>query len=514
MSLTSDLPDVSAAVTVSELEANNNQLNQAEKSRNNSRRNPRSTQLLMLIGVLFVFATNALRWARAGEDPDLWWHVRAGNWIVQHGGLPATDPYSWTAAGKPWVVYHWLFSVMLAKIFDGWGLEGTLALVTLLTLTIMLALTALFSRYTTVTRAMILAGTVQVGMFSFRGPRPWLFSILFFILELWLLLRACEDAQPKWLIPIAPLFALWANLHVEFVFGLGLAGLFALQQTSAKVALGSTETGRRLQAKWLWAVVLGSILATMANPYGWRLYGVVLQYATQSAPYQVVQEMQPMGFRQFDDWAVLGLVCAAWFALGKATKRPAALTAMLVVACWFGFRAGRGVWLPAITSALLLAYLRGGKGDSGARFPRSYWMTAAAAVLIFALGEFSGFGRTEAALQKSTAEHYPVQAAAFIEQNHLAGPIYNSYGWGGYLIWRLPEMQVSIDGRANLYGDDRVIRSAKTMAGSRDWTDDPELRKAKVVVAEDDSPLASILRGESRFRLLYRDKVAAVFQAR
>ena len=73
-------------------------------------------------------------------------------------------------------------------------------------------------------------------------------------------------------------------------------------------------------------------------------------------------------------------------------------------------------------------------------------------------------------------------------------------------------MPVSIDGRANLYGDERLMRSAKTTLGGPDWAKDPELVRAKTILLQHNSPLASILRSDSRFRLLYEDNVAAVFQ--
>jgi hypothetical protein len=107
---------------------------------------------------------------------------------------------------------------------------------------------------------------------------------------------------------------------------------------------------------------------------------------------------------------------------------------------------------------------------------------------------------------------FPARACDFIESHALSTPLFNSFAWGGYVIWRLPNMPVSVDGRTNLYGDAALKRQFTTEAGQKDWAEDPELMKAKTILLESNSPLASILRSDSRFRLLYEDKVASVFQ--
>jgi hypothetical protein len=125
---------------------------------------------------------------------------------------------------------------------------------------------------------------------------------------------------------------------------------------------------------------------------------------------------------------------------------------------------------------------------------------------------FFGLGAANTLVQKRIPELYPAQACDFVRTHHLPQPIYNSYNWGGYLLWRLPQMKVSIDGRANLYGDKRVLRSANTMRGAEDWSQDQELMHAKTVLFERGAPLTTILRTRSDFRVLYEDKIAVVFQ--
>jgi hypothetical protein len=116
-------------------------------------------------------------------------------------------------------------------------------------------------------------------------------------------------------------------------------------------------------------------------------------------------------------------------------------------------------------------------------------------------------------LTREEAETFPEHAAEFVESRPLSGPLYNDFNWGGYLIWRLPEFQVSMDGRTNLHGDRRFARSYATWSGMRDWATDPELSQAKIVIGSVNFPLTSLLRFDPRFRLVYEDRLAVVFVA-
>jgi hypothetical protein len=115
-------------------------------------------------------------------------------------------------------------------------------------------------------------------------------------------------------------------------------------------------------------------------------------------------------------------------------------------------------------------------------------------------------------LQKAAAKQFPEKASSFIESHHLQNPLYSTFSWGGYLIWRLPNMPVSMDGRTNVHDDAALGRFANSWLGRKDWADDPELMQANTILLERDAALASILRSDSRFRLVYEDDLASVFQ--
>jgi len=465
---------------------------------------------LWLISMLGVVAAKAIRPA-IGMDEDLWSHIATGNWILAHRAVPTQDIFGAYTLGKPWVAYTWLFDVLMAKTYSALGLHGIATLATVLTLGFVASLVVLFSRCGRMLRAIALAALVFSASAIVVTPRPWLFTCLFFVLELYLLSQARDRGQAAWLIPVPPLLALWANVHIQFVYGLAVMGLFAIEYPVAAVLKWDSTSARRMNRWFVVALVL-STLATLANPYGWRLYNVVAEYATQKTAVQVIQEMQPLQFRTASDWAALFLVCSALFAIAGRQRRSTLMISLLIVSMWFGFRTGRDVWFMAVISAWIIANYSGRPDKVLTKVRMMQWAIAVPVTAAVALAVLQSKSVSAKALQESASQRFPVQASAYIEKHGMKTPLYNPYGWGGYLIWRLPGMPVSIDGRANLYGDDGLVRFMQTWTGQRNWAEDPALMKANTIILERNSALASILRSDARFRMVYDDKVASVFE--
>lgn len=466
-----------------------------------------SAWLICLFAIVAAFCVRP----RHSADEDLWWHLRTGAWILQHRVAPIEDVFGSSTSGKPWIAYTWLFDVLVAKLFDGGGLRSILGLTTLLTIGFVASVVLLLSRHGRMLRAIGMAVLVAVATAPLITPRPWLFTCIFFVLELYFLMQARERCNAGWLLPVVPLLALWANVHIQFIYGLGVIGLFALERPIASLMNWPITEGQ-LRSRWLWAVLAAAGLATLLNPYGWRLYSVVAQYATQAAPLQYIQEMQPMQFRSAPDWTVLFLACWAPFALAGSKQKSALMLCLLVVSIWFGFRTGRDVWFPAVISALAIVSSNEGAGPVRRRVSVISWSIAVPVTLALAFGLVNSEASSPKILQKDVDTRFPEGAVSYIRENNMQGPLYNSFGWGGYLMWLLPRMPVSIDGRANLYGDARLIRSTETLRANRNWSSDPELMAANTIILERDCPLVSVLRSDSRFRMVYDDEVASVFQ--
>ncbi len=108
------------------------------------------------------------------------------------------------------------------------------------------------------------------------------------------------------------------------------------------------------------------------------------------------------------------------------------------------------------------------------------------------------------------AESYPVAAADYIRTNNLPGPLFNSFPWGGFLTWYLPEYPVAIDGRADLYGPDFNVHYAKVMNFEEHYSTFSPLNEARVILLENNSHMAVALASVPGYKTAYSDNVAVV----
>ncbi len=255
------------------------------------------------------------------------------------------------------------------------------------------------------------------------------------------------------------------------------------------------------------------LAATLLNPYHVRLYAVVVEYATQPAAFRLVSEHRAMDFRGPVDWAVLAMAGWATFALGGRRRLPAFEALLLASSAYFSFHTQRDLWFVVLASLAILTGEGCRPGRAMGHFAPTRRRSLAVAVGVVLVLAAIGWGRglSPSRLAQAVEERFPARAASFVAEQHLEGPLYNHFDWGGYLIWRLPQLPVAMDGRTNLHGDERLLRSYKTWAGERGWDSDPELQAAGVVIASTESPLCSLLRLAGRFRVAYEDPHAVVF---
>jgi hypothetical protein len=175
-----------------------------------------------------------------------------------------------------------------------------------------------------------------------------------------------------------------------------------------------------------------------------------------------------------------------------------------------GFRAQRDVWLLTVGASWLIACAFGGR-DAEA-FILTWRRTIGLVVLItVASVALASYELSNTKLAASLRKTFPVAAVTAMEQHGSPGPVFNTYDWGGYLMWRLPHLKVSLDGRNTLHGDARVWRSIKTWSGREGWDSDPDLVNSSVVIAPRIAALTSLLRLDPRFSVAYEDELAVVF---
>lgn len=450
----------------------------------------------------------------------MWWHLRVGEWVVEHRALPGDDPF--TQEARPWVAYSWLYEVLLHALVAAFGLHGIIAYRVVMSLLVVWAIHALVGRLTRhflASTGLTLAAVLAIQPLLYE--RPWLFTILFTTLTLRAVLELrLAAAAPRWVWGLPLLFVLWANIHIQFVYGLVVLalGLAAPLLDRALNLPGPADDGAAaaFSRGWYRLLSLGAacLLATLVSPYHVGIYGVIAEYARYTGAFRTVAELMAPEFRELASHLLLALTLAAAFALGRRGAGSSFEVLLLAGTAFLAFRARRDLWFAVLASAVILARAAPIEDEGAAAVTAP--LRALGVALLAALALAAGWmrGLSPEALDRTVAQNFPVAAVKAIREGGYPGPLFNDFNWGGYLIRALPERPVAIDGRTNLHGDERLERYGRVWAGLPGWQADPDLSAAGVVLTPRDSPLASLLLTDRRFREVYQDDLARVFVRR
>jgi hypothetical protein len=207
-------------------------------------------------------------------DADIWWHIRAGQWILANGKVARADPFTFGSADRPWIDLQWLFEVILATVFALGGVRGiVLSAAGVCTSVLLVALMARDRRWPSWVVAVCWLPALTAMSARFM-PRPELLSLLGMALYLTVLRRTDTTPALAWILPLVQIF--WVNVHALFVLGPVILTAYLIDRLAGTIwqpatASGPTMRGGR-QRWWLHvggaAVAVG--LACLANPYGLR----------------------------------------------------------------------------------------------------------------------------------------------------------------------------------------------------------------------------------------------------
>jgi hypothetical protein len=391
-------------------------------------------------------------------DPDLWWHIKIGKNILATHRWPTSDPFSFTVAGDPWIAYEWLGDVVLGSVARVGGLLGLEMLLFGLASAVILALYALATLRSGNSKAGFVSSGVLCSLaFASFNLRPQMLGYLFLVLTLIALERFRQGKRrAAWFLP--PLFLMWINTHGSWVVGLGVLLVF-FASGLVEFHWGSIEAHRwsRAERIRLEAIVLLSLAAIPITPYGTRLAAYPFTVAS-NLPLNLgnILEWQPMPFNIVGGKLFLAMVLA-FFVVQMLSPLTFLLSEVVLL---FG-----GIVMACLHVRFLLIFVPFAAPIFAVVLAR--WLPAydrkkdrpvlnavlMAAVVVAMVRYFP----TRAELEKVVSQAFPVRAVEYLRQHPVPGPMFNTYGYGGYLVAMLPEQKVFIDGRGDLYEDAGVF---------------------------------------------------------
>jgi hypothetical protein len=465
---------------------------------------------------------------RTLADTDVWWHLEAGRWIIENRQVPRSDAFSHTRFGEPWIDHGWLAQAVLYALYAAFSYAGPALFVAAL---VTLAFTFVWRQCLEGDRwlrafVLVVAAVASAGIWA---ARPQIVTFALAAAVAYLLYRHKQgDGRAAWFLP--PLVLLWVNVHG------GFAVAFILM-----VAYLCGEVGNhllRLDSAMPWPalrrliLIMGlCLLVVPLNPNGVTMWAYPFQTVAIGVLKEYIVEWRPPNFHELHFHPFIWLLLAVVTALGLS-RRQADFTELTLVAlfAYMSLLAARNVALFALVAAPVIVrhgsaalaewrhrrgagpgFVSAGSSTTPGRALLNWsLLTLLGVVALLQIGQATGTAANEA----SQARDLPTRAVVFLQENDPPGPIFNSYNWGGYLIWKLPQYPVFVDGRTDLYGDTLLRAYTTAVFGHPAWSDILDQYGVNLVLIESRAALAWRLEEAPEWQQLYRDDQAVIFARR
>jgi len=455
-------------------------------------------------------------------DPDFWWHIRIGRWMVENGRLPSNDIFTYTAQSHVWTDHEYLTEMLMWVVYSKTGAVG-----------IGLAFGAItyagfYLMYRQVRRQpFVIAGLgLALGAIAgapIWGPRAQMITFALTCLELyWLQGYLSGRTRALQFFPLV--MALWANLHGGWVIGFVWLGVALVAELVGWVWEPSNPA-HRAHVRLLAIVTAASAVAVLATPHGFNLYLYPFQTVGSMAQERLIVEWFSPDFHQpylhpFEAMVLLLIV-------GFALKRPTLYDLLLsVVGVALALQSVRNIalFIAAATPVLINTYSEAWREISKARgwklqLPSQplFAVVTAIALIVIALATVAHIASETSPSHQTmlTDTTYPVGAADWLAAHPDVGTrMYNQYGWGGYLAYRFyPETnrRVFIFGEAALMGDDLLNEYQDVQTLRSDWKTLLDKNGVDYIVYNRGEALANVLATQSDWTLVYQDSVAVIY---
>jgi hypothetical protein len=478
-----------------------------------------SARTLLLGGVMIVTLSLFI----AGEqDPDFWWHVRIGRWMVDNGRLPSTDIFTFTVPGHVWTDHEYLTEILMWLVYNAAGPVGLSLAFGLLTWGAFWILYRQVSRQPWVIVAVGLAIGAVAGS-PIWGPRAQMITFFLTCLELYWL-HGYLSGRMRALRYFPLVMVLWANLHGGWVIGFVWLGV-ALVAELIGWGWNPSNPAHRAHVRFLAIITVFSVIAVAATPHGLSLYPYPFQTQGSVAQQKLIVEWFSPDFHQiylrpFEAMVFLVII-------GMALRRPPLYEFLLTLAALgLALQSVRNVvlFVAVATPVMISCYSAYWREISAARGwklevpPRRIFAVITALVLaVIALATtFRLYDSINPAKQQSLVKaDYPVAAADWLEAHPEFGTrMYNQYGWGGYLAYRFyprTNRRVFIFGEAALMGDPLLNEYEDVQTLRSTWKQRLDEYKVDYVVYNKGEALANVLATQTDWKLVYEDSVAVIY---
>jgi hypothetical protein len=447
-------------------------------------------------------------------DPDIWWHLKDAQILVQQHHWVRVDQFSYTVTGTPWVNSEWMSELVFYGMWRLGGVTGLFFGYVAIVETLMLGILLLAYRASGSIKASALAagGAVLLAVVNF-GPRTILLGwacLLVLMFVLWKLMRSGE--APLWTMPL--IFLLWVNLHGSWLIGLVVFGIVVgsgfVSGTWGRVV---AERWTPIQRRRLLVTAAAIVPALFVNPYGCKgvFYPFDLAFR-QKLNVEHVIEWASVNFHDPRGKIVCGLLLTL-FLLAVAGKRQWKLAEVGLVV--FGLYMSLTYVRFLFPAAILIAPILARQMDFVPAYNRSIdksWINAlfSAAVLIVIVCRWP----TTKKINEDLAKKMPLGGVHYLQTHMMPDErVFNHYMYGGWMIWSQPSIPTFVDSRTDIFEYNGVLADYLDAIGVKNSLAIVDKYHAKYIFfPSKDDPFAYLIRHTTGWHIIYDDGVSCVFE--
>ena len=457
---------------------------------------------------------------RSTYEPDLWWHLAHGRETAA-GHIVRTNLFSSAYRDYPQHYTSWLFDLASYELWTRLGpasIQAQQAVLVALSLVVIAAACRLRSS---------VAATVAVCAFGWivleprALPRPHLVSFAGMAVTAYLIERARVSRSWRPLLWMLPVIVAWANFHVECVFGVAAAGLFAVCEWLMPRSLS------RPDARLVVLIAMGCVTATLLTPYGVGLWRYTFENSAVPRLLDIAELRPPYlpNYLGYFVWSAL-TIAACVFRWRRLSLFDAAVVLLFGALGWRYLRLTPllffvsaplvSQWIDALDGYAVAAW----EHLQRARIVRGHVVAITLAVLALLLsrvpiptlvrGLHAGGDALEA------GDLFSPAAMRFAREHQMGGPAFTSINLGGYVAWHLyPAAQVFIDSRLQAYPPEHFLAVSRAAGDREAWDRLTEGVDWAVLSVPRMNPFSGTGQFDERFwGVAYRDRAIEILVRR
>jgi len=483
--------------------------------------------------VVFVYIVVFGRHTFLNADTDILWHIKQGEWLWKNNSfIIDREIFTYQFEYREWYYLSWLSDIVAYMVYTISKLEGIVVwYATVISVTVAMIFNYNYKKY----------GYLAFSIFLFLPlmkthwlPRAHLYSHFFIVVWFIILDRYIETRKIKTLFILPLLQVLWVNLQSSFIYGFVIGGIFILGELLEYIILKKKDKLESL--KCLIGVGLLTILTSLVNPFGLKYYANFFSNKTVTGFLKsVTTEFLSVNTHKIIavNFVVLLIFMIIYF-FKKTSAKHIKYSYILMLIFWqyTALEYTRHVAILGIVLALILpvflneisVFERVKKLNEKFRLiSRGYCLifnkkkTTVLSILfivLLTLFPLTNTGKTCLEFKAEIDERrYPIRAVEYMKKNKLKGRIYNTYLYGGYLIWEYyPKKVVFIDPRASIYPLGILQDYFYVYTGEEKWLEVLKLYKIKYILVERESNIGKLIRYAEKWEALYEDEISVLYE--